>query len=70
MHKLFLHLFLSNCLGKFFSSSAERDQTERWGYLWNGTDAFSEDNFIKSELRGDIRLGLASPEIRYSDGFN
>ena len=32
--------------------------------------AFSEDNFIKSELRGDIRLGLASPEIRYSAGFN
>ena len=33
-------------------------------------DAFSEDSFVKSELRGDIRLKLASPEIRYSAGFN
>ena len=33
-------------------------------------DAFSEDNFVKSKLRGDIRLELASPEIRYSAGFN
>ena len=33
-------------------------------------DLFSEDNFVKSKLRGDIRLELASPEIRYSAGFN